>query len=171
MYKLIGLVLIFTASSAFGIYKAEELKRRLKLLKDLQQMLMRLSGEIGYFKEPLPEIFRRIADDDNQVSSMFLKNCHLEYQQCSNSLKDVWSKSIQDYFCDEPLTAEDLRLLRLMGDIMGQSDYATQEKQFKMLQEQIKFQISDAEEAVRTKGRLYSKAGMSVGAVIAVALI
>ena len=61
--------------------------------------------------------------------------------------------------------------MKKCGDFLGQSDFKGQQDHFRLLGLQLDRQIEDAEEGIRTKGRMYGKMGISVGLVIAIVLI
>ena len=57
MVKLLGLLMAFAACTTIGFYKASEIKRRRILLVDFKELLIHISTEMSYFKEPLPQIW------------------------------------------------------------------------------------------------------------------
>lgn len=54
MVKLLGLLIGLAACTTIGFYKASEIKRRRILLVDFKELLIHISTEMSYFKEPLP---------------------------------------------------------------------------------------------------------------------
>lgn len=55
MIKLLGLFFAFAACTTIGLYKASEIKNRRTLLIDFKELLVHISTEMSYFKEPLPQ--------------------------------------------------------------------------------------------------------------------
>ena len=57
MLKLAGLLGLTAALGLIGVLKAEDLKRRQRLLEEYLKMLLSLKSKINYFREPLSELF------------------------------------------------------------------------------------------------------------------
>ena len=81
MVKLLGLLMAFAACTTIGFYKASEIKRRRILLVDFKELLIHISTEMSYFKEPLPQIFERLAGEasDNKERTILLRECLSTY--------------------------------------------------------------------------------------------
>lgn len=58
-----------------------------------------------------------------------------------------------------------------MAIFLDKANFNGQQDHFRLLGLQLDEQIEDAEEGIRTKGRMYGKMGISVGLVIAIVLI
>ena len=69
------------------------------------------------------------------------------------------------------LTEEDLAIVKKCGDFLGQSDYKGQQNHFELLHNRLDGQIAEAAEEIRTKGKMYSRLGMSAGCIIAVVMM
>lgn len=64
-----------------------------------------------------------------------------------------------------------MELMKKCGDFLGQSDFAGQQDHFLLLNHQLDRQIEQASQAADTKGKMYSRLGLSAGAVLAIVLI
>lgn len=168
--KLAGIILAFSASTILGLYKASEIKRRKHLLMDFKELLLRISTEMGYFKEPLPQIFQRLAGIDNKESSILLRECIASYTSENSDISLIWKQAAEDAYNSSPLTKEDLAVIQKCGDFLGQSDFNGQKDHFALTHAQLDRQISEAEDAIGTKGKMYGKMGVSIGLVIAIIL-
>lgn len=173
MVKAAGLLLAFLAASATGMLKASEIRRRRQLLEEFRDLTTHIATEISYFKEPLPQIFARLASSDNSETSVLLRSVIAAYsdETAALSLEQMWNQAVDLVYEKSPLTSGDLAVMRKCGQFLGQSDFRGQQDHFRLLDGQLARQISEAEEAVRTKGRMYSRLGVSAGLVIAVALL
>ena len=171
MYKWIAILLIFSCCSIIGLFQSGQLTRRKKLLLQYRDLLQKLDTEMGYFKEPLPLIFQRLQTADNEPADILLRQCLLQMRESSTSISELWSKAIESAYENEPLKTEDIAIFSKCGTFLGQSDFRSQKGHFTLLQGELEKQIREAEENIRTKGSLYSKAGFSIGAVIAIALL
>lgn len=171
MVKAAGLVFLFIGSSLIGFMKSAEIKKRKDLLEDYKELILQISTRIGYFKEPIPVIFREIADQREGQTEQLLKCWLLYYEISQERIDEMWNKAVKDVYESEPLSFTDKQVLMKCGSFLGQSDYENQKKHFDMLNHQLDTQINDADEDIRTKGRMYSKMGVCMGALIAITLI
>ncbi len=173
MIKIAGLSLAFVAAAATGMMKASEIRRRRQLLEEFRDLIAHIATEISYFKEPLPQIFARLTSGDNRETSVLLRSVITSYRDGSAalSLQQMWDQGIDLVYEKSPLTAEDISVMKKCGQFLGQSDFRGQQDHFRLLDGQLVRQLSEAEDAIRTKGRMYSRLGVSVGLVIVIALI
>lgn len=171
MFKSIAILLLFSSCSIFGFYQSGLLKRRRQLLVQFRDLLQRLRTEIGYFKDPLPLLFQKIQNDTNKSTDILLRQCLLAMETGTETIENIWQSAVKSAYHDEPLESTDFDILCKCGDFIGQSDYQSQQGHFELLMEELSRQIHDAEEASKVKGGLYSKAGLSIGAVLAIALL
>ncbi len=171
MVKLSGILLAFIASAAVGFLKASEVKRRKSLLLDFKELILHISTEMSYFKEPLPQIFERLSGENEKTSSILLRECLLRYNLENLNIAFIWKQAVERIYAKEPVNREDVAVMKKCGDFLGQSDFKGQQDHFRLLGLQLDRQIEDAEEGIRTKGRMYGKMGISVGLVIAIVLI
>ena len=171
MVKLMGILLAVIGCSAAGLMKASNLKERKRLLLDFKNLLLHISTEISYFKEPLPQIFRRLAAETEGESAELLRNCLTSYLTCESSMNCNWKKAANIVYKETALTEEDLAIVKKCGDFLGQSDYKGQQNHFELLHNRLDGQIAEAAEEIRTKGKMYSRLGMSAGCIIAVVMM
>lgn len=171
MFKLLGIILAVIGTSGLGFLKASEIKRRRVLLMDFKELILHISTEISYFKEPLPEIFQRLSANDNKETTILLRQNLLSYTEDNRNMAEIWKSSVDRVYQGTPLCSEDLSVMKKCGDFLGQSDYKGQQEHFSLLNVQLDRQIQEAEHAISTKGRMYGKMGVAVGLIIAVVLI
>lgn len=182
LFKFTGIILSFVTCTLVGFYQASQIKRRRELLVEFQELMQHISTEMGYFKEPLPIIFQQIQQrqasmHQNSPTAILLRQCCLpsdlttQHVQNHDNFCSLWKGAIEETYKDEPLNVDDILIMTKCGSFLGQSDFESQKGHFALLQGELEKQIREAEENIKTKGSLYSKAGISVGAVIAIALI
>lgn len=171
MIKLTGILLAVIGASRAGFLKASEIRRRRELLMDFRELILHISTEISYFKEPLPQIFERLTEGDNRESHILLRQCLLSYRQEHLTIAEIWNHAIDLTYERTPLTGEDISVMKKCGEFLGQSDFRGQQEHFQLFNVQLDRQIHAAEESIRTKGRLYGKIGVAAGLAIAVIFI
>lgn len=175
LFKISGIFCSFLSCTVIGFYLSSRIKRRKMLLLEFQTLLQQIATEMRYFKEPLPQIFQRILEQQNSLKqsnpvTLLLRQCTCPQSQ--NEYFDVlWKEAVSQTYMDEPLNDEDRQVLSQCGSFLGQSDFQSQEGHFQLLYRELDKRIHDAEENNRTKAVLYRKAGLSVGVVIAIVML
>lgn len=170
MLKFLAIFFAASASTAIGLYKSDELKRRRRLLVEFQDLLLQISTEIGYFKEPLPKIFEKLSGEEKECR-LLLRCCLSMYNHSDINLSQIWKNAIREIYANQPLIEEDIILMKKCGDFLGQSDLKGQQEHLQLIQRQLERQIKDAEKMISTKGQMYGKLGLSAGLVIAIMFI
>lgn len=180
MVKTIGIILAIISCTAMGLLKSSELTRRRELLLDFKHLLLCISTEIGYFKEPLPRIFERLSADGQdgqdgreagEETALLLRSCLAGYLTENAQMGKCWKNAVDFVYDGLPLTKADKDIMKKCGDFLGQSDYSGQQNHFALVGEQLDRQIEQAAEDIKTKGKMYSRLGLSAGCIIAVVLI
>ena len=171
MFKFIAILLIFTSSTIIGFYQSGQLTRRRKLLVEYRDLLQRLEAEMGYFKEPLPMILKKLQTGSNEPADLLLRQCLLQMETTKEPMDDIWKHAVKSAYENEPVKPSDLDVFMKCGAFIGQSDYQRQKGHFELLRKDLSDRIEDAAAVCSIKGPLYSKAGISVGAVLAIALL
>jgi len=171
MFKAIAVLLLFSSCTMAGFFQSAQLSRRKKLLMEYRDFLQRLETEMGYFKEPLPRLFQKIHQNTNNPLDILLRQCLINMEITDLSIDKIWETAIYTAYAGEPLKSSDFTTLSKCGTFIGQSSFQGQQSHFDLLLQELSVQIRNAEELCKTKGALYSKAGLSVGAVLAIALL
>lgn len=171
MFKLMSMALIFTSCSIIGFYKSFDIKRRKSILVEFQEFMLRISTEMGYFREPLPVLFERIITSDNSYINILLRQCHIDYHQTQKNFETLWTDAVNYTYKNSPLKEDDLQIFSKCGVFLGQSDFKSQQAHFELFQHQIIRQIEAVDDELTIKAGLYRKAGMSIGAVLAIVII
>lgn len=171
MFKLITMSLLFFTSTLIGFYQSAQLSRRYKLLLQYRDFLNRLETEMGYFKAPLPQILQKLHRNDNKPIDILLRQCLVQLETSTESLEQIWGNALISAYEGEPLNKADLALFKKCSTFLGQSNYQGQKGHFALLNKELDCRIDEMHHICRTKGPLYSKAGLSIGAVLAIALL
>ena len=171
MFKGLAILFLFSTTTIIGFYQSGQLYRRKTLLTEFRDFLQKLETEMGYFKEPLPLILEKLHQGTNGPTDLLLRQCLLGLETAGESIKKIWRNAVKEAYENEPLNQADLAVLCKCGSFIGQSDYQGQKGHFDLLKQELERQIYDAAEKSRTKGPLYSKAGLSIGAVLSIALL
>ncbi len=171
MLKLAGLLGLTAALGLIGVLKAEDLKRRQRLLEEYLKMLLSLKSKINYFREPLSEHFCENTEDEKRKAFLLADEVFIELEGKEAQISQIWSEKTEKLYENTPLTGEDLEWVNYPGNFLGQTDCENQQYQFEYTERGIQAQIEDAKQAARVKGPLYRKLGFFAGGLIAVILI
>lgn len=171
MFKIVGIIFAFLASSLIGFMKSNEIKKRKQILEDFRELINLISTRIGYFKEPLPVIFKTLLPETKDEAHSLLEKCLMAYEMGEKDIGNIWESSVKNVYSSTSIDEDDIKIISKCGQFLGQSDYESQKKHFKLIDYQMERHIDDAEQQVRTKGKMYSKIGMSLGVLIAIVLL
>ena len=170
MFKAILLITLITSCGALGIMKSQAYSRRVNQLNEVRDMMKILSTEISYRKDPLPVIFRKVADQRSNIASDILARC-CHYMGQRHSFETCWQKSVDEVCTSSSLTSADKAVILDLGTQMGRSNVQGQQRVIMLAEEKLKAQISEALREKNSNGKMYGGLGFSIGIIIAVLLI
>ena len=164
----IGALLVLAAGFWLGSQRAAALRRRAEQLGQVLAMLDILAGEIVFRGVPLQEALERSAQGRGAVGEMFLLAARrLE----TDGLRLAWREALGWAAEHTALQAEDLRPLEPLGDTLGQYDGETQAGQVKQACALLERQRLSAQQEWKNKGRVYRASSLTMGAIVALALM
>lgn len=156
-------------SSLAGFLKASSYSQRVRLLARLETNLKYLETEMGYRKEPLPGLLKKIGEHSGDTAGdFFIRTAELLLQRESLSLRDAWCKSIEETLPEDILTEEDRMILSELGYELGGTDMESQSAMFAHCFSGLSSQLEGAKSERRLKGRMYRGLGVSLGVLAAV---
>ncbi|NLI11984.1 stage III sporulation protein SpoIIIAB [Pelotomaculum propionicicum] len=164
MIKLLGSVLIVAASGLGGIAVAGNYSRRPKELKSIRSALQMLETEISYGAAHLQEALSMVAERcDQDVACIFSRTAAELSARTGLTAAQAWEKSIQSYYKESALKAQDFSILRNLGASLGISDRTDQIKHLRLAMEQIGSENLRAEEEAARNVKLWSYLGFLSG--------
>lgn len=171
MVKGFGLVCMIAALGLAGILKAEELKSRIRLLEDIQYMLLNLKSQMFYFREPLQILLEKLSKTADSRAFLLLNACALELWDKNGDIGQIWAENTVRIYKRTSLTQEDLEIIAQIGTYLGQTDFAGHQIQFECTEERLRQQIQQARETDRQKSPMYRKIGFIGGAAAALIVL
>lgn len=172
MIKTIGISLIMIASTMIGFLMAENIKKRVLILKELHRIIIELETEIVYTKSPLPIVLHRIATRcKSPLSNLFKDIKQILESEYVESLHSAFQKAIEKNKDDLEIIKKDLDILLDLALSLGESDIEGQVKMFKLTEYNLKKRIEELEESMQKNIKLYRYLGFSFGAVIVILII
>ena len=163
--------MIVGMTSIWGITKADNMKRQLDNMKELQRIISLLQSEIRYSRAFLGEIFENIGQGVREpFKSWLLEMSKQTNLFTGNSLGDIWKSSVERNLSVLELPACVFDSLKLLGNQLGYADVQVQMRLLDLYQEHLERTIREVHEQVQTKVRLYHCLGVMSGLFVAVLL-
>ncbi len=170
--KILSSLLIVFSSSLIGYYYGNKYSLRLENLLYLEQCIKILETEIVYGAIPLPEALTNVYLKGNkkvsyifeEVKSNLLNN---KDEDLYGSFYRVGSKLIEEL----NFTKEDVELFLSLGRLLGSSDRSDQEKNFKLLLNQIEILKDEALVEKNKNEKVYKNLGILAGIAIVIILL
>lgn len=166
--KWLGALLVLAAGGWLGGQRAAALRRRAEQLAQLLAMLDILAGEIVFRGAPLRQALELAGQGRGAVGGIFLRTAR---QLETDGLRQAWSDAVAWAAEHTALKQEDLRPLEELRDTLGQYDGETQAGQIKRVCALLERQRGAAFQEWKNKGRVYRVSSLTMGAIVALALI
>ncbi|NMB28345.1 MAG: stage III sporulation protein AB [Tissierellia bacterium] len=172
LIKLTGSLLIIFSTTLIGFYYGRKYSSRLKNLIYMEQCIKILETEIVYGAVPLPEALTNVYNKGNkEVSFVFedIKN-HLlgnkkgeafhSFSHVIISLKDKLN-----------FKEEDIEMFLSLGRVVGSSNRQDQEKNFKLILNQITILEREAKLERDKNEKMFKNLGILIGLAIIIILV
>lgn len=173
MIRLVGTILLLTASVAAGSFAAEGLKTRVKALKQVRIMLESLRLMIRYEALEVSEIVRRLSENSELSRLNFITYLNKYSAECFDkgelTFDELWKKAVSEN--SDGLSAEDISVISRTGRVLGSCDSDGQLCALTGLCDETDRLINEAREQYLAKGKLYRALGAVAGAFIAIMLV
>ena len=171
MMKMAGALLIIGMTSIWGILKAENTKRQLENMKELQRIISMIQSEIRYSKAFLGEIFENIGQGVREpFRSWLLEMSRQTNSFTGKSLGDIWQSSVEINLDALGFPVYIFESLKQLGNQLGYADVQVQMRLLDLYQEHLERTIREMHDQVQTKVRLYHCLGVMSGLFVAVLL-
>lgn len=151
-----------------GIIKSSGYRLRAAELVHFRDMLLSLSREIAYRKDPVVLSLARIKKQTAGLATNFIAEI------ISDEITDFkmnWELAADKVYGDGILTEQDIEILKEAGTELGASGIMQQQSMIEMITAKLDIQIQKADEEYRTKGRMYKALGGFCGACAVMLLI
>lgn len=147
MLKLAGACLILCSAAGIGASYSGDLKRRVRELRVIKQMMYMLQGEIRYAHLPLPEAFTHVSVRLPAPFGLFLSGIADELKKADGrTLSEIWKAEEQKYIKKLHLTRTDLEQLETLGEVLGYLDTEMQLAAIRLYLEQLEQSLAEAQE-------------------------
>ena len=163
--------MIIGMTSIWGIMKAENMKRQLENMKELQRIISMIQSEIRYSQAFLGEIFENIGQGVREpFRSWLLEMSRQTNSFIGKSLGDIWQSSVEINLDAFGFPVYIFESLKQLGNQLGYADVQVQMRLMDLYQEHLERTIREMHDQVQTKVRLYHCLGVMSGLFVAVLL-
>ena len=126
--RLLGSVLVLSATLWFGAYFAAKEKYRLQELAELERAILLLQSQIAYLSAPLTEVLESIGwKAEGVIGEIFAQAAAVMAERKRGSAEEIWTEAWSKRRNQIFLTAEDLDMVLSFGKTLGYLDKAQQE--------------------------------------------
>lgn len=165
--KLIGAVCIVTACGGGGVLAAQKLQQRVVLLRQLEQGLSLLAGEIDYGATPLAQALQQTgAALEGQAATLFLQTAAELGQSQGTTAEQAWRHGLASGVWQP----EDEDILRRLGQGLGLSGRNDQLKRLDSARRQLAENCRQAQEQAAGYGKIWRSLGWGGGLILALFL-
>ncbi len=169
MLKLIGAILVLTASTFGGFYIARNFKERPAQLRILQQALQMLETEIVYGSVPLNLIMEHIGERIPQKLKYIFLDMSKNLRELDGiSTSDCWEMAIDKNIQFTSLKKQDREILINFGQQLGCSDREDQMKHIKLAIKNLETEEILAREEQKTYEGLSKNLGILLGILLVI---
>lgn len=171
MIKTFGGIIIILSFTYLGFVYAQEIKLRVKQLKEFENGIYILKCEMLYTYTSLPDAFESLSiKSKGEVKNVFQKISNLLFENKVNDVYEAFKLSLVNNK-NLKLKSDDIDILLNLGKNLGKSDLDGQESILLFTIENLKKQINELEELMNKKIKMYRCLGFSIGAMLVIMLI
>lgn len=172
MIKFIGFILIVASTTALGFAYADNFKRRVRELKEVQRAVYILKNEINFTHSLLPDALYKasikcaspIKDILNRISELLLTNEE-------DSVYECFKQSFKGYSEKLSLKEEDISIILDLAKTLGETNIEGHNEIFTLTLDSLEKAISKAELNEQKNVKMYRYLGFSFGTMIAIILL
>lgn len=166
MLKIIGSILIITATTSIGFAKSNEMQCHLCQLEELKKIFCLLKSELQYTHAPFAEVFCKISAKTSTPYKEWLSILsHRLGQKAQGSFFDIWCLSIAEDLEDSSLTEDELEELKNVGKNL---EYI---EGLDLFIEQMEYRIKNTREVYGSKRKLCQSMGIMGGIFLVILLL
>ena len=169
--KIVGGILVFSGGCGCGIWMAGRKKKRINILRELEQVLIFLYGEIEYAGADIVEIFQRLAEKTDYFQSFFREMGMETGGDQEETLYRLWDRKAEQSPAARWMDKEDLILWKETGKHLGTLDRQTQLQTLQVLQKRLGRQLAEAEMQYDSQARVCRLVGITGGIFTVILLL
>lgn len=169
--KLVGGGMALAGGCGCGLWMAAARKKRICVLRELEQAMVLMAGEIEYAAADILEILEKLAGKTWYLSDFFQSIYEVLAVKEGTGLYEIWRREMVRspvYAC---LETADREVWQEIGMHLGTLDRQTQLRTLCILQERLQRRIQEAENAYHSQARIYRLVGITGGVFTVILLL
>lgn len=172
MQRVVGGILILTATTGAGYVYCRELRTYLSRMLYLRYIFSLIKGEIAYTHAPLPEVFAEVAGRVKEPYRTWLREtAHAVEMREETGFTRTWSRCADKYLKPLGLKREHSILIKEPGTFLGSLEQDTLDHTLQMYLNRVDLEIEKLREGLSAKTRIGSCLGVMSGIFLIVILI
>lgn len=171
MLKIVGGILVLTAAAFYGWKLSCDQQEHMEQLVAMKEMFLMLTGEISYTKTPLKEAFSRMAQQNKEPFTGFLKQAAEGLEENEDSIGEFWKKLIDREAGRFLFSKEEESLLKRVGENFGYLDGQMQLKNLELYIGQAEVLIERSQKELKEKQKLSRTLSLMCGLFVIILLI
>ncbi len=168
--KCIGSLLIFAGCGFLGWEKGAAFRRRIGLLREMNQSLILFKSLTGTYRLPLNMVFMRISGQTKGVVSDFYRRLagHFEQQEKPEGML-LWRQTVEEM--GAVFDARDRELFEGLGHFIGIQDVHVQAEAVEACTEEIRERILVLEAERPAREKMYQVLSLTIGGFLVILFI
>ncbi len=172
MQRVIGAVLILTATGGAGYVYGRELKRYLEKLQYFRYVMSLIRGEIAYTHAPLPEIFSGVSGRVKEPYRIWLRKLAQELENREEyGFARAWNRCADRYLKALDFKYEHRILAKEPGTFLGSLEADTLDHAMQMYLNRLDLEIEKQREGLAARIKISGCLGVMSGIFLIVILL
>lgn len=170
--KGLGICLILAAAGGAGWSYCRQIRLRLEHIRQLQQLLLLLQGEIQYHCSTLPEAFERCGRQGNGICGQWLAETGRRLNAMEGvGFQELWEQQIGELQKTTALSNANIEDLKRLGNRLSYPDKDTQLGAMELYSQRLKEQEEQLTRELPVKMKLGTTLGILAGMFLVILLI
>lgn len=165
MMVMIGYIGLIVGFGCLGLYKANQIKKRPRQIREIINALSLLDTEIFWGVTPLPQAFGVLRERTDPPWQQFFRGLELRLTERENALA-AWEATINEQKGKTCLLEEDWKIIRSIGKGLGRSDRNEQHKQLELAIKHLTANEEKAGKQADGQSKMWSYLGFLSGMAI-----
>lgn len=172
MQRILGSLLIITATTCGGLLYSAELKNYLEKLLYIRHIIYLIQGEIEYSNAPLSEVFGKVSMRIKEPYRTWLKAMERQVEERKEQgFAKIWNRAVDQYLGELHLKSVHSIQLKELGTFLGQLDRESSKHTMQMYLNRLELEIERVREGMASKRRISSWLGVMGGLFLVVVLL
>ncbi|MBD8070409.1 stage III sporulation protein SpoIIIAB [Bacillus sp. PS06] len=171
MIKVIGAILIISASTWIGFEVSRHLTERPRQLRYLRTALKSLEAEIMYGHIPLDEAALNLSRQMPKPLSLFFDTFSKKLRTGETLVRQAWEDSMKEVWKLTAFKQGEYEILKQFGETLGQSDRISQQKHILLALTQLEQEEIEARDKQTKYERMIKSLGFLSGLLLIILLM